>query len=105
MGEKVSESCFSQVTEQISPQKDSNISTRPKGGENLGNYYPELLNMLPKTISFQVKIETYKKQSSVIYIGKKMKATNTAYEAGQMLGRADKNFKSIIKGKLSHVYG
>lgn len=61
--------------------------------------------MLPKKISFQVKIETYKKQSSVIYIGKKMKDTNTAYVTGQMLDIADKNFKSIIKGKSSHVYG
>lgn len=38
-------------------------------------------------------------------MGKKMKSMNTAHKAGQMLDVADKNFRSIIKAKLSHVYG
>lgn len=46
-----------------------------------------------------------KKRESVIRMWGIMKAYKLFNEAGQMLDFADKNFKGIINGSLSHVYG
>lgn len=61
----------------MNDQEDSNVNTRLWGGDSLGDYNSEWLNMLSKKFSFQGKIiRQIKNEESVIHKGKMM-ARNT----------------------------